>query len=172
MFPTAEEALQAYVAASQEHGASTSATHELEWRFIFHNRDSKRRQLLALLLLPLGHVRTTHAEFRFKTRHSFSPKEVTRLYVGRSIGSIAYHLCFVALVAVGVGLVVTIVYQALGGVSLKLSAATIGFLVLAFVLSVAAARTRSLGLFGSVRLVARDAFDLLSIQKIKAPTIR
>ena len=61
MFQSVEEALAAYAEASQEAALSPDLTHELHWRFIYHNRESKRRQLFGLLLLPLGHVYTAHA---------------------------------------------------------------------------------------------------------------
>lgn len=167
MFHTVDDALHAYVAASQESVSTDSATHELEWRFIFHNRDSRRRQLLALFLLPLGHVQTAHAEFRFTTRHTLSSHEVSLLYVGRILGSIAYYVCFVALIAAGVGVVVMLVDQAFRGFSLNSSAKMFGLLAVASGLFFAAAKTRSLGLFGTIRTVAKDAFDLLSIRKLK-----
>jgi hypothetical protein len=155
MFPSVESALQAYAAASQETEASQAFTHEVEWRFIFHNRESKKKQLLALLLLPLGHIGTSHAEFRFKTRHSLSAREVARLTVGRSFGAIAYYLCFIAIIATGAGVVIAIVDQVFSGASFKMGLLIFGLLMLAALLLGAAARTRSLGLFGTVRLIAQ-----------------
>jgi len=167
MFPSVEEALAAYAEASREAAQSPDLTHELEWRFIYHNRESKRRQLFGLLLLPLGHVYTAHAEFRFKTRHAFAGRTALRLTLGRAFGSIVYHLCFVGILGAGVGLVVTLFLQAVQGVSWRMSAWTTAFVLLAAGLAIASGKTRSLGLLAVPRLIAKDAFDLLSIRKLK-----
>jgi hypothetical protein len=169
MFPSIESALAAYAIVSQEAEASQTFTHELEWRFIYHNRESKRRQLFGLLLLPLGHIRTSHAEFRFKTRHYLPGRAALSLTLGRSVGSIAYHLCFIVLLGSGVGVVVTAFQQAVVGVSWRVSLLTAAFVILAAIAAAASGKTRSLGLRGSARLIAKDSFDLLAIRRIKVP---
>lgn len=169
MFPTAEDALRAYAAASAEMGALAAPTHELEWRLIYQNRESRFRTLVGLLMVPMGHGHVSHAEFRFKTRHAFSAQEARRLYLGRVLGSIAYYFCFVGLIAIGVGGFLALVELISNGFSAVSVAALLGCLTAAWGLLVVASKTRSLGLFGSARTIAKDAFDLLSIRRIRQP---
>jgi hypothetical protein len=167
LFPKVEDALQAYAKASQEASDKTAPTHEIEWRFIFHNRESKLRQLIALALLPLGHIQTHHAEFRFKTTHTLSTRDVLRLTAGRALGTLCYYLCFIGVIASGVGLVVSLIYQAFEGLSLKMALLSATSLIAMAFLFVLAAKTRSIGLSGQIKLIARDAFDLMSIKRLK-----
>lgn len=168
LFPSTEAALGGYLAAIEETAIPAAFTHELEWRYIFHNRESQRKQVFALLLLPLGHLQTHHAEFRFRTRHGLSAPEARRLMLGRALGACVYYLCFIGLILAGVGILIAVVTQLFSGATLPLSLLVAGLVILMAILLVAAARSRSLGLFGPVRLIARDAFDLVSIRRIKA----
>jgi hypothetical protein len=167
LFPKVEDALQAYANASQEASDKTAPTHELEWRFIFHNRESKLRQLITLALLPLGHIQTHHAEFRFKTMHTLSTRDVLLMTAGRAFGTLCYYLCFIGVIASGVGLVVSLIHQAFEGLSLKMALFSAGSFVVMTFLFALAAKTRSIGLSGQIKLIARDAFDLMSIKRLK-----
>lgn len=166
-FPSVEDALAAYVAACGGLESGQNHTHEIEWRFIYHNRESRRRQLFGLLLLPLGHIQTSHAELRFRTRHVLARREWVRLIAGRCAGSLAYFLCFAALIGAGVGLVISVLLQILNGPSWRMSGAAVGCVVLFALLATGARRTRSLGLSGAARLIAKDAFDLMAVRKVK-----
>ncbi len=166
-FPSVEDALAAYVAASCGLEAGQNHTHEIEWRFIYHDRESKRRQLFGLLLLPLGHIQTSHAELRFRTRHLLSRREWGRLIVGRCAGALAYYVCFLALIGAGIGLVISVLVQVLNGASWRMSGSAVGCAALFALLAAGARRTRSLGLAGSARVIAKDAFDLMAVRKVK-----
>lgn len=169
MFPTVENALAGYASASQQLEPADNSTHEMEWRFIFHDRDSRRAQLIGLLFLPFGHIHTAHAVFRFKTRHRLTPGEARKLFFGRALGGVAYHACFVGIILSGVGVLIAAVPQLITGFSLNLTLLAVAALSLALFLIFLSAKTRSLGLFGPARTIAKDGLDLLSIRSLGRP---
>ncbi len=167
LFPTVEDALQNYAQRSNEASEGNDSTHEFEWRFIFHNRESKFRQLIALALLPLGQIQTHHAEFRFKTTHQLTSRDVLRLTAGRTLGTLCYYLCFIGIIAAGACVMVSLVDQAFKGISLTMSLLGIASFAAATALFILSTKTRSIGLPTSIKLIARDAFDLVSIKRLK-----
>lgn len=173
LFPTEEEAIAAHIHAAQGPiPPSTPITHQLEWRLIYHDNASKRRQLFLLLFVLFGYVATSHAERRFTTFHTFSATEARQIQLGRALGSLCYHLCFIALILTGVVLVITLFMVVLAATDNRFNATTIIAMLAAgvgFAAALwAAAKSRSIGLSASLRPIAKDAFDLLSVKTINA----
>jgi hypothetical protein len=167
LFPTVEAALDAHAAAALAETGGAEPTHELHWRHIYHDRASTRRQIFALPLILLGHVSAHHTEFHFVTRHAFSPREARRLVFGRAFASLCYHGCFLGAIIAGVVALIASVMLAFPGSGSK----EIAVLVLSFAafigLFMASRSTRSLGLDPALRPIAKDAFDLVSIRRIR-----
>ncbi len=167
LFPKREDAFAAYTTAAQSTNKSAKPTHTIEWRHIYHDRESGFLLLLFLTTAPLGIHYTKHNEFRFTTEHEFTPQQARRLFLSRALGSLCYHACFILLILCGVGTFVGIIIQLFGGYNLGMTLLAILSLLAFALLMIAAGKTRSLGLPEDLKPIAKDALDLLSINKLK-----
>ena len=168
LFLKREDAFAAYATAAQSTNKPAKPTHQIEWRHIYHDKESGFLLLLFLITAPLGIHYTKHMEFRFTTEHEFTSQQVRRLYLGRTLGSLCYHACFILLILCGVGLFVGVIVQLFGGYNLGMTLLAILSLLAFTLLMIAAGKTRSLGLPEYLKPIAKDTFDLLSIKKVDA----